>query len=107
MIQQLKDKQPEIARLCEQYGVRKLDVFGSAATGEFDPETSDYDFVIDFLDYGPGISDRFIDFADALEALLGRSVDFAFEEKMKPRFLAAVNESREVVFATRDGTVAA
>jgi uncharacterized protein len=107
MIQQLKDRQPEIARLCEEYGVRKLEVFGSAATGDFDPETSDYDFVIDFLDYGPGIADRFIDFAYALEALLGRSVDFAFERKMKPRFRDFIADQREVLFEASSRPVAA
>lgn len=107
MIQQLKDKQPEIARLCQQYGVRKLDVFGSAATGEFDPETSDYDFVIDFLDYGPGIVDRFIGFADAMEELLERRVDFVFESKLRGRFLVTVNEEREPIFASEGGPVAA
>ena len=55
------------------------------------------DFVVDFDDYGPGISSRFFDFGDDLEELLGRKVDFVFEERLKPRFRARVEASREVV----------
>ncbi len=95
------DNQAEIAALCERYGVSKLDLFGSAATGAFDPATSDLDFVVAFAGYGPGVSSRFIDFADALEALFGRSVDLVFDTKMKnPYFRASVNESRQAVFDT-------
>jgi predicted nucleotidyltransferase len=94
----IEAKKPEIIALCRQYGVIKLDLFGSATGPSWDPENSDFDFVIDFADYGPGISSRFFDFADDLEALLGRDVDFAFEERMRPRFRARVDASREVVF---------
>lgn len=59
MIDLIIDNLPAIVALCEKHGVRKLEVFGSATSDRFDPETSDVDFVIDFLDYGPGIADRF------------------------------------------------
>jgi predicted nucleotidyltransferase len=39
----------EIAALCRRYGVRRLEVFGSAARGiDFDPATSDADFLVEF-----------------------------------------------------------
>jgi uncharacterized protein len=107
MIQQLKDRQPEIARLCEEYSVRKLEVFGSAATGDFAPDRSDFDFVIDFLDYGPGIVDRFTGLADALETLLGSSVDLVVDRAMKPRFRNYIADTREVVFERDHRPVAA
>lgn len=93
----IEAKKPEIIALCRRYGVTRLDLFGSATGPNWDSETSDFDFVIDFEDYGPGISSRFLDFADDLESLLGREVDFAFEERMGPRFRARVDASREVV----------
>ncbi len=93
----IEAKKPEIIALCRQYGVIRLDLFGSATGPNWDPEKSDFDFVIDFEDYGPGISTRFFDFADDLEVLLGRDVDFAFEERMRPRFRKSVDASREVV----------
>lgn len=101
MIADVVAKREEIAVLCERYGVSTLDLFGSAATGAFDPATSDLDFVVAFADYGPGIAGRFIDFADALEALFGRRVDLISEPtKRNPYFWAAVNECRETVYAS-------
>ena len=38
----------EVSALCRRYGVRKLELFGSATTGAFDRQTSDLDFLIDF-----------------------------------------------------------
>ena len=38
----------QVTALCRRYGVRKLELFGSATTGAFDPRTSDLDFLIDF-----------------------------------------------------------
>ena|SRR5690349_7253112 len=93
----IEAKKPEILDLCRKYGVVRLDLFGSATGPNWDPEHSDFDFVIEFADYGPGISTRFFDFGDDLEALLGRKVDFVFEERLRPRFRARVDASKEVV----------
>lgn len=41
-------KRAEIAALCREYGVAKLEVFGSVMTDEFDPETSDIDFIVTY-----------------------------------------------------------
>jgi uncharacterized protein len=99
----------ELAALCRKHGVRKLDLFGSGATGDFDEKTSDLDFVIEFIDYGPGIASRFLDFADDTEALFGRPVDLVFDSKMKnPYFRARVNATREPLYdAARDREAAA
>lgn len=98
----ITDNQAAITALCERYGVSKLDLFGSGATGAFDPATSDLDFVVAFVDYGPGVSSRFIDFADALEALFDRRVDLISEPtKRNPYFWTAVNESRESVYESQ------
>jgi uncharacterized protein len=107
MIALISENLPELTRLCCKYGVRKLEIFGSAATGEFNPETSDIDFVIDFVEDGPGSVDRYLGFLESVEALFGRHVDLVFERKMKPRFRAIAGRSREVVFERESGTVAA
>lgn len=44
----LEPDREAIARLCRQYGVRRLAVFGPAATDRFDPERSDVVFVLEF-----------------------------------------------------------
>lgn len=59
MIALIEDNREAIGELCERYGVRRLTLFGSTAKGTFNPATSDLDFVVSFLDYGPGIFRRF------------------------------------------------
>ena len=50
----ISDKKDELAELCRRYGVARLEVFGSAARGtDFDPQSSDADFLVAFrLDDG-------------------------------------------------------
>ena len=42
----LQVKLQPLRELCERYGVEKLELFGSAARGEFDPAHSDLDFIV-------------------------------------------------------------
>ena len=45
-----------IRALCREYGVLRLEVFGSVCTPEFDPERSDVDFLVEYpedYDFGP------------------------------------------------------
>jgi uncharacterized protein len=97
----LVSKQPQIAALCSQFGVSRLEVFGSASVGGFDPTSSDYDFVACFAPQ-PGVSmaRRFLGFSDALEALLQRKVDLMTDRPIaNPYLRAAVNASRKTVYA--------
>jgi predicted nucleotidyltransferase len=99
----------DIAALCRQYGVRRLDLFGSATTNAFDPETSDLDFVATFADTdGPGYADRYLDFADALEALFGRPVDVVIDRSIRnPHFRQAVEATRQPLYDDRNAPAAA
>lgn len=97
----LVSKKVEIAAVCRQFGVSRLDVFGSAAAGDFDPASSDYDFIASF-DPQPGVSmaRRFLGFSDALEALLERKVDLMTDHLIaNPYLRAAITASRKVVYA--------
>ena len=100
MIDVVAEHLDEIAALCRQYGVRRFDLFGSAATGAFDPETSDFDFVATFADtHVPGYADRFLGFADALEALFGRPVDVVTEPMIgNPYFRQSVDATRQPIY---------
>ena len=96
-----------ISEICNAFGVSKLEVFGSATRSDFDPAESDFDFVLEFSVYGPDSARRFIGFADALEALLGRRVDLVFDRAMKPRFRDQIASQREVIFERADRSIAA
>lgn len=103
----IEANKPEIIELCRQYGVIKLDLFGSATGPDWDPETSDFDFVVEFDDGHTKILRRFLDFADALEDLFGRRVDLVFEDGLKPRFRDEIAPQRETIHGTTGRTVAA
>jgi uncharacterized protein len=75
MIADVAQHREKLGELCRRFGVRRLEVFGSAARpADFDPAKSDIDFLVEFAgeegDFG-----HFIDFKEALEALLDRRVD--------------------------------
>jgi predicted nucleotidyltransferase len=99
----IEQKRDRIAGLCRRYGVLRLEVFGSAARGaDFDPNTSDVDFLVSFDDAGGEPSfKKEIDFAEALKTLLGRPVDLVNPTSIaNPFILASVNRAREVVYGT-------
>jgi predicted nucleotidyltransferase len=65
----------EIAALCRRYGVRRLDVFGSALRSDFSPTSSDIDLVVEFDPAHNGSPlHRYFDLKSALEALFERPV---------------------------------
>lgn len=104
MHQIIDQRRTEIAAMCRRYGVRRLEVFGSAARGEdFDPLASDADFLVAF---DPAVSDlspleQYFGLAEALADLLGRSVDLVEAGALRnPFVLASVNQTREVVYAS-------
>jgi uncharacterized protein len=109
MIGLIEEQRDAIRALCQMYGVRRLDLFGSAATGAFDATTSDLDFVATFADTrSPGYADRYLSFAEALETLFGRPVDVITERSIRnPYFRQAVEASRLPIYDERDAPAAA
>lgn len=90
-----------IAAICRRFGVRRLEVFGSAATpDEFDPVESDVDFLVEFSpETQPGLG-AFFGAKAALEHLLGREVDLVEAQAIRnPYVQAAVERQREAVYA--------
>ena len=98
----IADKREELAALCRSHGVSRLEVFGSAARGEdFDPDTSDTDFLVEFRPTaGPRTLHQYFDLKDALCDVLGRPVDLVeFGAVQNPYLRASINKSRELVYA--------
>ena len=102
MIELILDHKNEIADLCRRQGIRRLDVFGSAASGRFNPNGSDIDFVAEFDDSSSseGLLDRYLELATRLEALLGTAVDIITPASIRnPYFRESVNAARENIYA--------
>ena len=99
----IASKQGDITRLCQEHHIRRLEVFGSAARGaDFDPVTSDADFLVEFEPEAKKSLDSYFAFKAALERLLQlkRGVDLVEPKALRnPYLLAGINSSREVVYS--------
>jgi uncharacterized protein len=101
VIAELARRRTELVHLCQQFGVTRLDVFGSAVSGEFDATKSDVDFLVE-LDPPAGMSrfDAYFGLKEALEELLGRPVDLVAPGALaNPYFAEAVQRTRESLYA--------
>ena len=99
----LVQQREQLVSLCVRYGVERLEVFGSAADGRFDPARSDYDFIARFAPKAPAeagsLGRRFVGLAEGLEAALGARVDLISDAPIRNRYLReAVDASRRLVY---------
>ena len=99
----IADKKAKLAELCRRYDVVRLEIFGSAARGtDFDPATSDADFLVEFdpdSDLPP--LEQFFGLVEALSDALGRPVDLVENHEFRNPYLgAAINAYRELVYAS-------
>ena len=101
MIPLVHEQREAIAAHCRRLNVRRLEVFGSAVNGNFNPEKSDIDFLVDFHDFEkPGIFDRYFDLVNNLESLFNRKVDLITVDSVKkPGFRANLEATKELVYA--------
>lgn len=91
---------PGIAAICQRYNIARLEVFGSAARADdFNPDSSDADFLVEFA---PGVLpdlNTFFGAKAALETLLGREVDLVEPGAVRnPYLLNSINRNREAVY---------
>src|SRR5882724_8412221 len=101
MIELVNNRLSAIEDLCRRYAVQKLELFGSAADGSFDPSRSDLDFLVEF---GPDAATRsfhgYFDLRSDLERLFGRKVDLVMPGAVKnPLLKAKIDRHRAVLYA--------
>lgn len=99
----IANRTEELAEICRRHDVARLEVFGSLARGtDFDPATSDADFLVEFhasAQLGP--FDQYFALAAALRDALGRPVDLVEPDALRNPYLrAAINRSRELIYAS-------
>jgi predicted nucleotidyltransferase len=99
MLAQICLHQPALEELCRRFCVRRLELFGSAATDRFDFAASDLDFLVEFEQESPmGPFHQYIDFQIALEELFGRPVDLVEPSAIRnPYFRQAVDRGQRTV----------
>ncbi len=96
VIAEITEHRHEVVALCQRFGVRRLEVFGSATSGDFDQARSDIDFLVELEPrHDSSRFDAFFGLKEALEALLRRPVDLVDPSALdNPYFAAEVERTR-------------
>lgn len=101
MIPLVSENLDAIRELCARHKVRRLFLFGSAATGAFDPAKSDLDFLVVFEpDVERGWDGAFFGLFADLQQLFGREVDLVEAHTLKnPYLIASINRTKQLLHA--------
>lgn len=96
----VQDKLEILNELCTRHRVERLDIFGSAAREDFDPESSDLDFLVEFEAMPPvQHADAFFGLLQDLERLFQRRIDLLEAEPIENPYLwASIESSRRVLY---------
>lgn len=98
MIAEIASHREELEELCRRFHVRRLDLFGSAASDGFDPARSDLDFLVEFEPEALSFNVYF-GLKESLEALFGRGVDLVEPSAIRnPYFKESIERASESVF---------
>jgi uncharacterized protein len=92
---------PEVRSLCRRFHVRRLELFGSAVRGDFDPARSDLDFLVEFDRTCPDALSlgAYFGLKESLEGLFHRPVDLVEPSAIRNPYLKeSIERSREPVF---------
>jgi predicted nucleotidyltransferase len=96
------DQQLEaVQQLCRRHHVARLELFGSAANGNFDSTESDLDFLVEFEPLSPSDrADAYFGLLATLQDLFGREIDLVEVEAVtNPYFLQSLAATRKVLYA--------
>src|SRR3990167_633565 len=93
-------KAGELAGICEKRHVCRLLLFGSAASGSFDPASSDLDFLVEFQPLSPAQhADNYFGLQEDLERLFGVPIELVEPGPIQnPYFRQAVEETQVLVY---------
>ena len=104
MIPAIQDQADSLRSHCLNYGVQRLEVFGSAATSSKLPEDSDLEFLVEFQPKAyVAYADTYFGLLEDLQHLFGGPVDLVVASAFKnPYFLQSIERTKTLVYeATR------
>jgi predicted nucleotidyltransferase len=95
------ENRAEVEQACRKYRVASLELFGSGAGQDFDPDRSDLDFLVTFEPCSPAEHyERYFGLLEVLEECFARKVDLVEEGAVtNPYLLKRINESRVRLYA--------
>lgn len=97
----IESRLPQVRELCRKYNVARLDLFGSATTDDWDPQSSDLDFLVSLNSPPDGMLgfDQYMDLMMDLQKLYLRRVDLVEEKAVRNQtFMKIVNKQRKLLY---------
>jgi predicted nucleotidyltransferase len=86
--------------LCRAHGVQRLEVFGSIVRGDFDPQRSDVDVLVEFQPAVASSFTNFLNLKEVPEAVFRRPVDLVELRAVRNRRLRHyIEKSKSPVYA--------
>ncbi len=101
MLAAVSERASDLERLCLRYNVKRLDLFGSAASRNRGEGAGDLDFLVEFQPLPAGAyADAYFGLLEALETLFGSPVDLVVDSAIRnPFFRQRVEETRTQLYA--------
>ena len=98
----IKDHMNKLSEVCDTFGVRRLEIFGSGSRQDFNPRQSDIDFLVEFIEvHQLGAFERYFGLKEVLEQLFKCSVDLVEEKTVNyPYFRQAIDQERIQIYGT-------
>lgn len=102
----IKDKLDDLTKLCRDYDVKTMHVFGSVCTDKFD-DNSDVDILISFKDISiDKYTDNYFELHYKLEKLFNRKIDLLTENSLSnPYFIESIEETKQLLYAAWDNKI--
>lgn len=96
----IKDKLEELKKLCQDYDVKTMHVFGSVCTDKFN-DKSDIDILISFKDISiEKYTDNYFELHYKLEELFNHIIDLLTENSLSnPYFIESIEETKQLLYA--------
>ena len=97
----IEDNRRELERICRLRQVRRIELFGSATRPDFNPASSDLDFLVTFEELPVNsYADAYFGLLEDLQELFKRPVDLVVESAIQnPYFRQSVDSTRTLVYA--------
>ncbi len=97
MVDLIQDRRDDLARICLRFRVLRLALFGSAARADFSPETSDLDFLVEFLPMPPHEhAQSYFGLSRELERLFRRNIDLVEASAVRNPYIRQNIETSQV-----------
>lgn len=96
----IQNNRETLIALCSQHGVRRLEIFGSAAVAKSGGAVNDFDFLVEFQPSSPSAhSSSYFGLLFDLEDTLKQPVDLIeLPAVTNPFFLQSIEPHRQVLF---------